>query len=76
MKMEYSFFSLSNVWQISNRHNPEYEHFEISLKVECILQSPIDEPRTLINDLWVFLFQAIDAECVKWASQNFYGKCE
>ena len=26
---------------------------------------PIDVPRPLINDLWVFLFQKIDAECVK-----------
>ena len=25
-------------------------------------------PRPLINDLWVFLFQKIDAECVKWAN--------
>ena len=28
----------------------------------------IDVPRPLTNDLWVFLFQTIDAECVKWAS--------
>ena len=27
-----------------------------------------DVPRPLTNDLWVFLFQAIDAEYVKWAS--------
>ena len=25
----------------------------------------IDVPRPLTNDLWVFLFQTIDAECVK-----------
>ena len=25
-------------------------------------------PRPLLNDLWVFLFQTIDAEYVKWAS--------
>ena len=25
----------------------------------------IDVPRSLINDLWVFLFQKIDAECIK-----------
>ena len=25
----------------------------------------IDVPRPLINDLWVFLFQTIDAECLK-----------
>ena len=28
----------------------------------------IDVLRPLTNDLWVFLFQAIDAEYVKWAS--------
>ena len=28
----------------------------------------IDVPRTLTNDLWVFLFQTIDAEYVKWTS--------
>ena len=28
----------------------------------------IDVPRPLTNDLWVFLFQTIDAHCVKWAS--------
>ena len=28
----------------------------------------IDVSRSLTNDLWVFLFQTIDAECVKWAS--------
>ena len=28
----------------------------------------IDVPRPLTNDLWVFLFQTIDAECVKGAS--------
>ena len=28
----------------------------------------IDVPRPLTNDLWVFLFQTIDAECVKCAS--------
>ena len=27
----------------------------------------IDVPRPLNNDLWVFLFQRIDAECIKWA---------
>ena len=27
----------------------------------------IDVPRPLTNDLWVFLFQTIDAECVIWA---------
>ena len=26
---------------------------------------PMDVPRPLTNDLWVFLFQTIDAECVK-----------
>ena len=25
----------------------------------------IDVPQPLINDLWVFLFQKIDAECIK-----------
>ena len=25
----------------------------------------IDVPRPLINDLWVFLFETIDAECLK-----------
>ena len=29
------------------------------------LTSPTDVPRRLTNDLWVFLFQTIDAECVK-----------
>ena len=28
----------------------------------------IDVLRPLTNDLWVFLFQTIDAEYVKWAS--------
>ena len=28
----------------------------------------IDVPRPLTNDLWVFLFQTTDAECVKLAS--------
>ena len=28
----------------------------------------VDVPRPLTNDLWVFLFQTIDAECVKRAS--------
>ena len=28
----------------------------------------IDVPRPLTNDLWVFLFQTIDAEYVKWVS--------
>ena len=28
----------------------------------------IDVPRPLTNDLWVFLFQTIDADCVKYAS--------
>ena len=28
----------------------------------------IDVPWPLTNDLWVFLFQTIDAEYVKWAS--------
>ena len=28
----------------------------------------IDVPRPLTNDIWVFLFQTIDAECVKSAS--------
>ena len=28
----------------------------------------IDVPRPLTNDLWVFLFQTIDAEYLKWAS--------
>ena len=27
-----------------------------------------DVPRPLTNDLWVFLFQTIDSECVEWAS--------
>ena len=27
-----------------------------------------DTPRPLTKDLWVFLFQTIDTECVKWAS--------
>ena len=29
----------------------------------------IDAPRPLINDIWVFLFLTIDAECLKWASR-------
>ena len=29
------------------------------------ISSAIDVPRPLTNDLWVFLFQPIDAECVK-----------
>ena len=32
------------------------------------LMRGIDVPRPLTNDLWVFLFQTIDAECVKRAS--------
>ena len=38
-----------------------------SLWVGCGRKT-IDVPRPLTNDLWVFLFQTIDAECVKWAS--------
>ena len=37
----------------------------------------IDVSRPLTNDLWVFLFQTIDAEYVKWASPgrtNVYVK--
>ena len=34
-----------------------------------IVTSCIDVPQPLINDLSVFLFQKIDAECVKWASR-------
>ena len=41
----------------------------------------IDVPRPLTNDHWVFLFQTIDAQCVKRASpagtcvcQSFYSK--
>ena len=30
-----------------------------------IMLKCIDVPRPLINDLWVFLFEKIDAECVK-----------
>ena len=30
----------------------------------------IEVPRPLTNDLWVFLFQTIDAEYVKWASPS------
>ena len=29
-----------------------------------ICSTSIDEPRPLINDLWVFPFQKIDAECI------------
>ena len=29
-----------------------------------------DVPRPLINDLWVFLFQKIDAECVRLAIRS------
>ena len=31
-------------------------------------QGLIDVPRPLTNDLWLFLYQTIDAECLKWAS--------
>ena len=31
----------------------------------CFNHAPIDVPRPLTNDLWVFLFQTIDAQCVK-----------
>ena len=34
-----------------------------------MLRAAINVPRPLINDLCVFLFQKIDAECVKWASR-------
>ena len=30
----------------------------------------IDVPRPLTNDIWVFIFQMIDAECVKLAGLN------
>ena len=30
-----------------------------------IVHITIDVPQPLTNDLWVFLFQTIDAECVK-----------
>ena len=33
-----------------------------------LVQSSTDVPQPLTNDLWVFLFQTIDAECVKLAS--------
>ena len=42
---------------------------EGSTKISCtglnIILLPIDVPRPLTNDLLVFLFQTIDAECVK-----------
>ena len=37
--------------------------FSTCLKLR--IQKAIDVPRPLANDLWVFLFQKIDAECVK-----------
>ena len=42
----------------------------VVIKVISAEQGPgsIDVPRPLTNDLWVFLFQTIDAEFVKWAS--------
>ena len=36
-----------------------------SLVYMYILFISTDVPRPLTNDLWVFLFQTIDAECVK-----------
>ena len=36
--------------------------------VNIISYAYIYVPRPLTNDLWVFLFQTIDAEYVKWAS--------
>ena len=38
------------------------------MKERVNLRPGIDVPRPLTNDPWVFLFQTIDAECVKWAS--------
>ena len=40
----------------------KYEHL---FTVWNILVHCIDVPRPLTNDLWVFLFQTIDAKCVK-----------
>ena len=42
----------------------------ILISLKCYFSHPetsilIDVPRPLINDLWVFLFQTIDAKCVK-----------
>ena len=35
-----------------------------SINIDLTLIS-IDVPRPLINDLWAFVFQKIDAECVQ-----------
>ena len=33
--------------------------------INKVIPNPIDVPQPLINDLCIFLFQNIDAECVK-----------
>ena len=45
-------------------------HLTVIFIVAIDVVTCIDVPRPLINDLWAFLFQTIDAECVKWASLN------
>ena len=60
-------------FKILSRLTPQKNCFEIAsffLKLKLVLPNvchyyPIDVPRPLTNDLWVFLFQTIDAECVK-----------
>ena len=42
------------------------------------IRKSIDVPRPLSKDLWVFLFQKIDAECIKWVCQagaDMFVKC-
>ena len=48
----------------------EYKWLRSTLKIGMVRQKDrcTTTSEALINDLWVFLFQKIDAECVKWAS--------
>ena len=45
-----------------------YLNIDEAWEIPSFSSKSIDVPRPLTNDLWVFLFQTIDAECVKWAS--------
>ena len=49
----------------SSEHQYTQQQKQQQITIKC---ASIDVPRPLTNDLWVFLFQTIDVECVKSAS--------
>ena len=51
-------------------HNPVFEHSDTLFICFNVVHhfAYTDVPRPLTNDLWLFLFQTIDAERVEWAS--------